>query len=221
MCGAFKISDTPKVATLTELFGLPSPDSKGWANCGQTIQMIRQDHDNYSLSDAIWWLLLESKEGNLKPHSKYTSFNSRWNPGKGFSASSKKPFRESRCIIPANGFVEGMNKKYHYLEPSSGVLAFGGLYKSWKTEVGTVFSCSIITVPPHPKLKGIHEKAMPLMLPLSNAELLKMWLDPYMNEVEPFIEIMEPVLREDFNVTPLKQWRSFESSGESFKVSRD
>ena len=221
MCGAFKIIDNPKVTGLTEFFGLPVPDSKGWANCGQKIQMIHQVDGDYGLSNAIWWLLLEPKEGKYKPHSKYTSFNSRWNPENGFSASAKKPFRESRCIIPANGFVEGMNKKYHYLEPVSEPVAFGGLYKTWETSDGPIYSCSIITIPPHPKFKGIHEKAMPLMLPVEDADLMQMWLDPSIKDTTPFLDLMKPELRVDYNVTPLKKWRSFEPNGEPFTISRD
>lgn len=221
MCGAFKIIDTPRVTGLTDFFGLPAPRNKGWANCGQSIQLIHQLGSSTELNDAVWWLLLEAKEGKYKPHSKYTSFNSRWNPEKGFSVSARKPFSESRCIIPANGFVEGMNKKYHYLEPVSEPIAFGGLYKTWETDGGPIYSCSIITIPPHPKLKGIHEKAMPLMLPIEDEELMQMWLDPDIKDTAPFIDLMKPELRVNLNVTPLKKWRSFEPNGETYIISRD
>ena len=221
MCGAFQIINNPFVSGLTDFFGVPTPESRGWVNCAQDIEMIINDGDGYKLQKAKWWLLLEYKDNQWKPHSKYTSFNSRYNPDKGFSVSGKKPFKESRCIIPARGFVEGMNKKYHYIEPTDQPIAFGGLYKKWASDEGDIYSCSIITIPPHPKLKGIHEKAMPLMLPIEDAGMLEMWLDPDMKNTDAFNELMKPVLRTDFDVTPIKKWGSFEAISETFQIKAD
>lgn len=221
MCGAFNIIDHPAINKLTDFFGLPSCTPKGWVSCAQDVEIIINTSSGYKLQDSKWWLLLEQKDGKWKPHSKYTSFNSRWHAGKGFSVSARKPFKETRCIIPARGFIEGMNKKYHYLEPPEQPIAFGGLYKTWETDNGPLYSCSIITIPPHSKLQGIHEKAMPLMLPVEDAGLLEMWLDPKVTNTEPFMDLMSPALRTPLNATPIKKWGSIEPIGETFTIQSD
>jgi len=219
MCGAYNIINHPFVDNLTEFFAVPKCQPRGWANCGSDVEIIIQQDGENQLRTALWWLLLQKKDGVLKP-SQYTSFNSRYKSG-GFSTSNKRPFKYSRCIIPARGFVEGMNKKYHYLEPVDQPIAFGGLYKRWHTDEGEALSCSIITIDPHPKFDNIHKKAMPLMLPVDEAEVLEAWLDPDVHDADQFLPYFQPNLRTDFTVTPLQKWRSFAASGESFIIPAD
>lgn len=222
MCGAYNVINHPFINNLTEFFGVEIVQEKGWANCGSEIEIIINDGKTNQLKTATWWLLLEKKDGEFKP-SRFTSFNSRWRNG--FSRSNQRPFKYSRCIIPARGFIEGTgtkgNKIYHYLEPVDQAVAFGGLYKRWHSDDGERLSCSIITIDPHPKLENVHKKAMPLMLPVADAEILEAWLDPQLNETDIFLPYMKPVLRTDFEVTPLKKWRSFDANGESFIVEAD
>ena len=222
MCGAFKIFNHLFVDALTDYFDVPNIQANktgNWANCGSEIEIILNDGSDNQLQTATWWLLLDNKGGQLKP-SKYTSFNSRWRDG--FSRANQKPFKQSRCIIPARGFVEGMNKKYHYLEPIKQAVAFGGLYKTWTNDAGdTITSCSVITIDPHPKFENIHKKAMPLMLPVDDANLLDTWLDPNIQDTNIFLPYMIPELRTDIEVTPLQKWRSFEPADEPFVIDAD
>ncbi len=85
-----------------------------------------------------------------------------------------KPFRTSRCIIPASGFVEGLGDKktYFHIRPAESAIAFGGVYREWLNKVTgeLVYSASIITLPPHQKLQAIHPKSLPLMLPWQDRE---------------------------------------------------
>lgn len=53
------------------------------------------------------------------------------------------------------------------MEAETGGLLLGGLCREWhhRTTGEVKLSCSVITLPPHDKLKHIHSKEMPLILP--------------------------------------------------------
>ena len=83
------------------------------------------------VSQAIWWLFLDRK--TLKPDYRYASFNSRSDKLHKLQGISYTPYRESRCIIPASAFVEGLGDKktYHMIELEGAAIAFGGLYREY------------------------------------------------------------------------------------------
>ena len=136
-----------------------------------------------------------------------------------------KPFRESRCIIPASGFVEGLEgtRSYYFLEAAEQAIAFGGLYRTWIHDATgeIVHSASIITLPPHPKLKGIHEKAFPMMLDVSNQELIDQWLSPRMQDVSVFEDLLEPHLVAPLRATPIDRPSKKNPTGEAFAIAAD
>ena len=112
-----------------------------------------------------------------------------------------------------------MNKVYHLLKPADGSpIYFGGLFKNWGDQDNPVYSASMITIPPHPKLADIHNKAMPLMIPEKD---LDMWLDPEFNNTDAFTDLMQPQLRTDFDVTKIKGWSQLEPIEEGFKLKAD
>jgi putative SOS response-associated peptidase YedK len=79
------------------------------------------------------------------------------------------------------------------MEAESGGLILGGLCREWRhhTTGEVKLSCSVITLPPHEKLKHIHSKAMPLILP-QDSSLLDRWLDPSYSEVGQFESLLQP-----------------------------
>lgn len=93
-------------------------------------------------------------------------------------------FRKRRCILPANGFYEwkvqaGERKKqpFYIHGVDDGLLAFAGLWESWRPEKGApeqLLSCTIITGPPNEKVAALHDR-MPVILPPS---AWSPWLDP-------------------------------------------
>lgn len=214
MCGFIDL--TPITTTkLKKAFQLEL--EPGLFKCYHPLQIIRGG-DEYTCDKALWQFLLENKGGEWKP-SKYTSFNSRWYDGEGFKRSFQKAFKENRCIIPASGFVEGLNKVYHHLKPfDDRPLYFGGLYKEWPVPDGKIYSTSMITISPHPKFEQVHKKAMPLILP---EDAVDMWLDSSLTDTEPFIDLMQPDLRTDFAVVKLKGWADLTPAGEPFVIEAD
>lgn len=148
MCGYLgNVTDDPLYKTLMDLL-IPSQNS----NHGQQelelnipgtgpaakVNIIRGTAEGRTLDQAIWWLLLDKQQdGSFKP-SKYTSFNTRSDKLNVPRSAGYKPFRESRCIIPATYIVEGEgaknNRSYHKIEPQKCAFALGGLYRTWLNE---------------------------------------------------------------------------------------
>ena len=209
MCGRYNITDDPLTKILTEQLGLFEQHSQlNFSDDiapASTVSIIAEQQQQRQILDATWWLLLEKTTAGYKANYKYASFNSRSDKLNQKNAIAYKPFRQSRCIIPASGFVEGQDKHYYQLTPEDSAIAFGGLYKSWQNEQTgeVIYSTSIITLPGHPKFEHIHRKSLPLMLCLDNKPLIDAWLDSDYQQVSSFDKYLEPVLRQDFTATPI------------------
>lgn len=105
-------------------------------------------------------------------------------------------YRQSHCIVAVKGFgeTEFVNKKPIYnMTAQVGGLIIGGLCREWvHTQTGEhKLSCSIITLPPHPKLKHIHSKAMPLILP-TDSTLIDPWLSQGVTDITQFEPLLSP-----------------------------
>ena len=225
MCGRMNVNDNAYMQDLMAMIRLP----ENRVNISQDIapaakvSIIHQTPSARVISDAIWWLLLDKK--TLKPNYRYASFNSRYDKLNVPQSISYKPYRESRCIIPASGFVEGLGDKKNYfqIEPVKRAIAFGGLYKEWLNEQTgeLVYSASIITLPPHPKLKHIHPKSTPLMLPYDNQHLIDMWLNPDFKQADAFEDILNPTLHVAQRITPIDKPSKRFATGNSFIIEAD
>ena len=206
MCGRFNLIDSPEVQWLCESLGISLHGSynSGDIAPGGRIAIIHEAGGERKVSEAIWWLFLDHE--TLKPNYKYASFNSRSDKLDNKRGISYKPYRQSRCIIPASAFVEGLGDKktYHMIELESSAIAFGGLYKEHlNQETGElVYSASIITLPPlSPQWDNIHPKSMPLMLDFEDEALVSKWLDPEFDGVEEFAPLLEPRVQKPMKVT--------------------
>ena len=209
MCGRFNITDDPLTKILSEQLGLFEQHqhilfSDDIAPASD-ISIVVEQQQQRQILNATWWLLLEQTSTGYKANYKYASFNSRSDKLNQTNAIAYQPFRQSRCIIPASGFVEGQDKHYYQLTPQDNAIAFGGLYKSWQhPQTGEiVHSASIITLPGHPKFEHIHRKSLPLMLPLDNKPLLDAWLDNDFQQVSSFDKYLQPVLHQNFTALPI------------------
>lgn len=219
MCGRFQLKSDNKTEALTD--SLQAVGTLHYADDiapGAQISIIGKEA---TIKTATWWLLLDSS--SLKPNYKYASFNSRSDKLNQTGSLAHKPFRESRCIIPASAFVEGLGDKktYHKIELLDKAIAFGGLYKEYldKESGEIIYSASIITLPPVSKWANIHPKSIPLMLDYENKALSEKWLDPDFNEVAEFNEILQPELKQTQRVTPIDRPSRWQPVGESFLLS--
>ncbi len=234
MCGRFNVIDSAEVMTLLQHLGITlypgscftpglrfTPD----AAPGSTISIVRQTGDERRVSDATWWLMLDP--ATLKPNYQYASFNSRADKLDTPRALAYKPYRESRCVIPASAFIEGLGdgKTYHKLRRPADAIAFGGVYREWVNhDTGeTALSASIITLPPPDNkrwVRDIHPKSMPLMLPDDQATL-DAWLDPAEQDVSRFNELLAPSIRLTLVATPIGKVSKWNEIGPDEEVPLD
>jgi len=231
MCGRLNVSDDPFVIQLVEQLGIENPIEKmrfgRFIRATDVISIIREGAGKRQLEDATWWLLLEKSNQGFKP-SKYTSFNTRYDKLNLPRSAGYSAFRQSRCIIPVKGFgeTEFVNKKpKHYFDmiaKDGEAIALGGLYRQWlDQETGEFcFSCSVITLPPHPKLKAIHSKAMPLILPKDH-ELLDNWLSSDVTNPEIFEFLLQAHLPQDLVAQQIDKPSLYHKIAEPFLISKD
>ena len=230
MCGRLNVIDDPGVVELCEglqieLFTTPLIVGR-FIRATQNVSIVRQVQGVRRLDSAIWWLLLEQSEQGFKP-SKYTSFNTRYDKLNVKGSAGYTAFRQSRCVIPVKGFgeseyVAGKAVHYHDMVAKQGGLLLGGLYRQWlnKTTGESVLSCSIITLPPHPKLIPIHSKAMPLILPQQPA-VVNAWLDEHNSNIEMFSDLLKPHIPQSLLAQQIDKPSSFKPVGAEFEIEQD
>lgn len=229
MCGRFNLIDSPQVQLLCEALGvaLPTQHLRSDIAPGSPIAIIHSEATGRAgaaerrVSEAVWWLLLEP--ATLAPNYKYASFNSRSDKLNLPRSAAYHPFRESRCLIPASAFVEGLGDKktYHKIELEHSAIAFGGVYRRYlNRDTGeSVLGASIITLPPLlPQWERIHPKSMPLMIDVDDAGLVEKWLDPAFDRVEEFAELLEPRVRAPMRVTQIDRPSRWNPIADSFLI---
>ena len=223
MCGRFNVIDSPEIQWLCASLGISLTARHASRDIapGGKIAIVHELGGERVVSDAIWWLLLDHQ--NLKPNYKYASFNSRSDKLHSKRGIAYTPYRQSRCVIPASAFVEGLSDKktYHKIELEGSAIAFGGLYKQHlNRETGEiVLSASIITLPPlTPQWDEIHPKSMPLMLDFEVAALIARWLDPDNEDVEAFGQLLEPSVGKPMVVTRLDPPSKWAPLADSFMI---
>lgn len=217
MCGRFQVEDLATLESmLANIEAVGSVRYSSDVSPGSTISII---HERL-ISNATWWLFIDNE--TLKPNYKYVSFNSRSDKLDTPGSIAYKPFRESRCIIPATAFVEGAGDKktYHKIELVDRAIAFGGLFKSFfNTETGeVVYSASIITLPPVREWSHIHSQSIPLMLDYEHQELIDKWLDPEFRDTDYFTPYLRPRIIQPQLVTPIERPSTWKVIGESFVI---
>jgi putative SOS response-associated peptidase YedK len=225
MCGRFQIADEKKITDLMDVLGVDDrqPGLAFDIAPGARISIVRQTDAGAQVDDATWWLLLDTE--THKPLYKYPSFNTRSDKLNIPRSAGYKACRETRCIIPATAFVEGLGdgKTYHKLEHKDRGIAFGGLYREWlNRETGEIrLSASIITLPPlendHWK-STIHPKSLPLMLP-QESDVIAAWLDPENKGVADFDRLLQPQLYYPLISTPIGRPSKWNPKGDSEIIS--
>lgn len=227
MCGRLNVIDCPEVIDLCEQLGINLQDqamplrTNRFIRATNKISIAVEQDGQRRLQDAIWWLLLEQAEHGFKP-SQYTSFNTRYDKLDVKGSAGYSAYRTQRCIIPAAGFgetevVDGKNQYTDFIGQSG--LAFGGIYRTWlNKETGELtYSCSVITLPPHPKLLPYHSKASPLML---TSDVVDSWLSADQN-VEEFEKLFAPNIPVQLNAVPIDKPSTFNKIGDPVFIAAD
>ena len=218
MCGAYTTINNPFVGQMTEMLGVPEIESRGIRVPASNIQIIYEKNTVRELMDAKWWLMLDASG---KPNYKYATFNSR--SDKLFSSRlTKGLFKTSRCIIPASGFIEGQNKKYHFIESPKSALALGGICKHYHINNEIITTASIITCPGgNPQMENIHRKSIPLILNYHDKNLINSWLDNSMIHSEAFSDLLSNSIPIDLLATPIAGARDLTATSQAIEIKSD
>ncbi|WP_068547675.1 SOS response-associated peptidase family protein [Thalassotalea crassostreae] len=231
MCGRLNIIDDPFVRSLLIELGVESPlENVHWGRfkrATDTLSVVREFDGKRQLEQANWWLLQERTENGFKP-SKYTSFNTRYDKLNTPRSAGYKAYRESRCVIPVKGFgeTEFINKKplhyYDFTTEDGQAMVLGGLVRQWfhpQTQQ-SISSCSVITLPPHEKLKHIHSKAMPLILP-QHDNTIDMWLDSSLTNTQVFDDLLKPHLPQSLIATQIDKPSTYHAISQPIVINAD
>jgi putative SOS response-associated peptidase YedK len=200
------------------MLGVSDIQNRGIRAPASAIQIIHNNADGNRLLDAKWWLMLD---GNGKPNYKYSTFNSRWD--KLFSSSlTKGLFQTSRCIIPASGFIEGQDKKYHFVTAKNSALALAGIYKQYKINNEIITTASIITCSGgNPKFDTIHKKSIPLLLDCNDSDLMNAWLDTKNTDSQQFAPLLNNTINQDLIATPIARARDLTPIDKPIEIAAD
>jgi putative SOS response-associated peptidase YedK len=101
-----------------------------------------------------------------------------------------------RCLVPADGFYEwrpappgGKKQPVHLRPRGGGLLAFAGLWDSWRSPEGErVVSCAIVTTPASEEVAPLHDR-MPAVL---DPGVWDVWLDPGLDDPEQLSTLLVP-----------------------------
>jgi len=230
MCGRFNAtfdSGVKKLYTSLKINKvIDKPIDSRFVKAADTVSVIRNVGEQRRVENATWWLLLDQTENGFKP-SQYTSFNTRYDKLNIPRSAGYQAFRCSRCIIAVKGFgeTEFVNKKpvhYYDMEAESGGLLLGGLCREWQHQsTGEVkLSCSVITLPPHEKLKHIHSKAMPLILP-QDSSLVDKWLNPHVYETDQFEHLLKANLPQALIAHRIDRPMTHQVISKSLRITQD
>ena len=125
----------------------------------------------------------------------------------GEKPSFKRPLKDRRCLVVANGFYEwqktGQAKIPMFIRLKSGQpFGFAGLYDVWTSPEGeAVASCTIITTSANDLMQPIHDR-MPVILPKSQAST---WLNPAIQSAADVLPLLIPYSAADMEAYPVSR----------------
>jgi putative SOS response-associated peptidase YedK len=183
VCGRFSLLDSPE--DLAREFDLSLDEARRVASSGPRYNVAPSDPvvGVRSRPTGVGREAVTLRWG-LVPHwAKSAEMGARMINARSETVAQKPafrdPFRQRRCLIPANGFYEWQRrpggKQPHFIcRPGRGILAFAGLWDCWRAPRGNPLeSCAILTTKPNRVVEPIHDR-MPVIL---RPEDYGLWLD--------------------------------------------
>jgi len=230
MCGRFNATFDSAVKKLYTSLNIHKiidrPIDNRFVKAADTVSIVRDKNNQRQVENATWWLLLEQTENAFKP-SKYTSFNTRFDKLTTPRSAGYQAFKHSRCVIAVKGFgeTEFVNKKplhYYDMQAETGGLLLGGLCREWQHQkTGEIkVSCSVITLPPHPKLQHIHSKTMPLILS-QESSFVDTWLDSEYCDTSKLTPLLTANIPQTLIAQQIDKPSNFNAVGEPLLITKD
>ena len=204
MCGRYTLS-TP-VDVLAKEFGLagPLPDLRPSYNVAPTQEVPAVvASDGGRRLEMLRWGLIPSWADDPGIGARMINARSETVAEK---PSFRRAFKESRCLIVADGFYEwqktnGAKQPYYFRMKSGRPFAFAGLWESWGHGEEEIQSCTIITTDANDLLGEVHHR-MPVILPQDNYEP---WLDPDVRDSELLLHLLAPYASEEMEAYPVSR----------------
>ncbi len=131
--------------------------------------------------------------------------------------SFKGPFKNQRCLIPANGYYEwqkrGMDKIPHYFSRQDGdTFLFAGIKSVWASIDGSeIHSCAIITMPATNVIKPMHDRA-PAIVARNHIE---QWMDFSYYRGSDLVGLLAPIGDQEIKITQVKTYVNNPSNDDS------
>jgi len=120
--------------------------------------------------------------------------------------SFRTSIRSKRCLVIANGYIEGpekekLNKPYHISQKDGEVFCFAGIWDTWVNNItGEVTnSFSIITTVANPITQEIGHHRSPVILDRKDE---KKWLDDKL-PIEEVLYLLKPYPSDNFKAEPI------------------
>ena len=191
MCGRFVLTTTTE--QIQQSFGVddvPSIAPRYNIAPTQEVLVIRQNGGGSRYAGMLRWGLIPHWAKDPAIGNKMINARSETAHEK---PSFRNPIRYHRCLIPASGFVEWLQengrKQPWYIHRKDGdLLAFAGIWDSWKGAEGTIESCSILTTAANTLVAKIHDR-MPVILSASEYD---QWLDRQITETQQLEALYAP-----------------------------
>lgn len=205
MCGRFTLATDLKI--IAERFAAPAltvEASKPRYNIAPTQLVIVVGDDGKRYMKQMRWGLIPS-------WAKDPSIGNRMINARAETLAEKPAFRNplknSRCIIPADGFYEWqklgkVKQPVRILLKSRQPFGFAGLWGRWQSPKGEeVLSCTIITTAANELLNAVHDR-MPVIL-TRDAEAA--WLNPNTQETETLLPLLKQFPPDEMEFYPVSR----------------
>jgi len=169
----------------------------------QDIPIIRDTATSREMVFARWELIPHwSKESKTK----YSTINARIE-----SVAEKPtysaPFRQSRCLIPADGFyewkvIDDVKVPYYMRMRKGDVFAFAGICDQWQGEGEIINSCSIIVMQANETMQPVHDHMPAVIAPVH----YDLWLDMRVNEKTEIMSLLNSAPSKGLTFYPVSSW---------------
>lgn len=203
MCGRFSLGATIRVAQAFDVPNWPEMPPRYNIAPGQDIAAViwNREAAHREVRSPRWGLVpFWAKEGGMG----HRLINARAETV-ATKPAFRKPFRERRCLVPADGFYEwerqGRRKRPWHIRMRDGrPFAFAGLWDRWQpTEGAPVETVTIVTTEPNALVGRIHDR-MPVILPSMEYGL---WLDPAVQDIERLHALLRPYPEDEMLAYPV------------------
>lgn len=203
MCGRFSLGAPIRVGQLFDLPNCPKTPPRYNLAPSQDVPAVIQNRETGAHEFRPFrWGLVPSWAKDLAIGNRMINARSETAATK---PTFRKPLRERRCLILADGFYErkreGPRNQPHYIKFQAGEpFAFAGLWdRRHPTDGQPLETCTILTTTPNELVRHIHDRK-PVILP---PDAYTVWLDPTIHDVERLQGVLVPHAAEEMTAYPV------------------